>query len=942
MDKISDVLKYYKDCLFEDGSDAIFAPKKVGVKTYIGISGEELSTRSPLGFSESEKAEIQDFIKDTLKNLTSASFWYGYPILYVKNNNIECLKPIFFVPIRYNNEKIPEYDKTITPRINKEALEYLGFEKNAIKSFAENIGLYDDLSTDIAFTKIGDKLKAYFSNLKFYEGGGKRRDKDIIFRGALFYSEQSSFTKGLDFELKQLIEKNITKFKDSCLDCYFTEVINSVDVNKTNLFEVFELNDSQKAAVSSAFQNKMTVVTGPPGTGKSQVVASIIINAMLKHQKVLFASRNQKAIQVIEEKFKKLLDQPFFIRLGKQDNEGRNLRGELIQYLQWLSRIVPDSTSFNIKKQLKLKYDQISEDLSKRERIKVNIEELRKQRNIVLKNFNQKEAIVEQSNDYFNNTINLIKLHNYVSRKNLLNKRIKIVAKYLKSLNQIHNIHSFEYLLDELEYVNESLKANSKEYTKLWLDCQPLNLDAIKRKALNEYILVLENLSTPDLTYDVRNALLNTRNELLKDVVGFLHAWCVTNLSISGEIPLIEGFFDIAVIDEASQCDIPSVIPLLYRAKRVVVLGDSYQLRHISTMSNSISLELLQKYSLSGKFNFVKQSFYDLSSVVANDVNKILLNEHFRSHADIISFSKDYPSWYNGNLLISTDYRNLNPRISKDERAVIWIDVTGEIKQINGSGAYITNEIQKVTEKAIELVRDENFKGSIGIVTPFSSQAFLIRKELNKKVNDIERNRILVNTTVKFQGDEKDIIIFSPVVSTIMPKGVTFYYQDSDYLLNVSITRARAKLFIIGDQTACLNSNIQFISAFAKYVKDLTEGKIDNSEKKSDSESIYEEDFHKALNIAGIKHIQQHPVGQYRLDFAITVGDLNLNIEVDGKKYHTDLTGERLKSDIIRNQRLQNLGWKVIRFWSYEIKDKIDYCINRIKAEIKEHDNKLV
>lgn len=43
--------------------------------------------------------------------------------------------------------------------------------------------------------------------------------------------------------------------------------------------------------------------------------------------------------------------------------------------------------------------------------------------------------------------------------------------------------------------------------------------------------------------------------------------------------------FDLAIIDEASQSDIPSAIPILYRARRAAVVGDPFQLNHVSRLS---------------------------------------------------------------------------------------------------------------------------------------------------------------------------------------------------------------------------------------------------------------------------------------------------------------------------------------------------------------------
>ena len=57
----------------------------------------------------------------------------------------------------------------------------------------------------------------------------------------------------------------------------------------------------------------------------------------------------------------------------------------------------------------------------------------------------------------------------------------------------------------------------------------------------------------------------------------------MTSLSARGRLPFEPGIFDLVVIDEASQCDIASALPLLYRARRAVIIGDPLQLKHVST-----------------------------------------------------------------------------------------------------------------------------------------------------------------------------------------------------------------------------------------------------------------------------------------------------------------------------------------------------------------------
>ena len=72
---------------------------------------------------------------------------------------------------------------------------------------------------------------------------------------------------------------------------------------------------------------------------------------------------------------------------------------------------------------------------------------------------------------------------------------------------------------------------------------------------------------------------------LFPKIAKILPCWAVTSLSARGRLPFEPGLFDLVVIDEASQCDIASALPLLFRARRAVIIGDPLQLKHVSTVA---------------------------------------------------------------------------------------------------------------------------------------------------------------------------------------------------------------------------------------------------------------------------------------------------------------------------------------------------------------------
>ena len=71
-----------------------------------------------------------------------------------------------------------------------------------------------------------------------------------------------------------------------------------------------------------------------------------------------------------------------------------------------------------------------------------------------------------------------------------------------------------------------------------------------------------------------------------------------------------------------------------------------------------------------------------------------------------------------------------------------------------------------------------------------------------------------------------------------------------------------------------------------------------------------------------------------RLDLALIKGNLKIDIEVDGVHYHTDADGNRKMYDIYRDLQVGAAGWKIKRFWVYELRDNMDDCVKQIKQMI--------
>jgi very-short-patch-repair endonuclease len=230
-------------------------------------------------------------------------------------------------------------------------------------------------------------------------------------------------------------------------------------------------------------------------------------------------------------------------------------------------------------------------------------------------------------------------------------------------------------------------------------------------------------------------------------------------------------------------------------------------------------------------------------------------------------------------------------------------------------------------------------------VTPFRAQANKIRtlvhqdRELSQSLASLS---FVVDTVHGFQGDERDAIFFSPVVSAGAGENTLRFLKSHGNLFNVAITRARSELIVVGDRQAALDSGVAYLAGFAEYVRDLAAQEkgaaaerdagpdypiVTHPELVSDWEHI----FYKAMHAAGLRPVPQYEEPPDTLDFALFDGERKLDIEVDGENYHRNWNGELCRRDQIRSRRLGDRGWNVMRFWVYELRDDMEAALHRVK-----------
>ncbi len=408
------------------------------------------------------------------------------------------------------------------------------------------------------------------------------------------------------------------------------------------------------------------------------------------------------------------------------------------------------------------------------------------------------------------------------------------------------------------------------------------------------------------------NARVADVHALVPEALSALPVWSITNLSARGTLPLVDGLFDLVVIDEASQCDPASAMPLLVRGKRAMVIGDEHQLPHITTLGEQREGAIASRCGLRDEqlaaFGYRANSCFGLArSRLARP--PIMLDLHFRSNPAVVEFSNR--QFYSGRMTMCG-----TARPPEGMSALEWVPVSGRCRRGEGNRSWLNRqEAAAVAARVAEdLATYRRGNLSVGVVTPFAQQARTILSALRRRGVNAADEAIEVATAHRFQGGERDVIYLSPVIDEGSSRQVADFAADPN-LLNVALTRARCRIVIVGSMDAS-RKHPNPLRKLAAHVDDLAATNFD---------SPLERDLHAALRERGIEAAPGVQVGRYRLDLVVQRGDAMVDIECDGAPFHGE--DER---DAERDRALRASGWTVVRFSGRRIKHRLEECVREV------------
>ena len=1010
---------YYADCLRIEQSSSISAYVSQENVSFAQVSmhtnWRALATGMPIAIPI--KAGWDRLIMGVRNASTMGSVYIGYPsdVLYHRKDGESwtLVSPVFVHPVECHVDQHMLMVRPLSsPQINQRWLELRLRNEDARRELVEACGLevsdVADEESDNAVPRLGglDEMAAVLRNCysKFWSSDSDSSHLSlssvkpgIVGRGVLIVAKDLKYTARLLRELKKIATtKPDEDLDNSALAPLFPHespaavsgpgegkmVAVQECLTPVPLIEVIPLNQSQRRACNAAISSSLTVITGPPGTGKSRVVGNLLSHVSLTGGSALLASRNHQALEAVVPQLNAMTDphrlairlsSPFSSvsedpiahlfqellasgglrkqQLLESNDEVRRWAGRSADVLRQLDEVGVLAEHLRIlERQLSeqlwehpdwLNSPALSSDLP-------NLDAIRALVNTLTQELLPPRSFWGRLQRYFSSHRELSTLLG--TSATLLNRfpasilppfeitsptsvvaaltacePFSVAAGTMGQLRQAQARMELKPTLSDLhsKYSESSDKvcAASRRALTGIASSVGSSIPPEQRQRLAEIWSGIQNRGSPVSGYGWRfeRALRDIMPALLRQ----MPVWAVTSLSAGRFLPLSAGAFDHVIIDEASQCDIASSIPLIFRARSVCVVGDPRQLSHVSRIPKDSDMALRVRHNLRDvrfeRYTYRTNSLYQMASTSANCEGPYLLNDHYRCHPQIAGYCNQV--FYRNELSVITE-------ATGSKNGISWTDIEDDAKSAPGGGAWSALQVKAVIAELDRLVGDK-YTGSLGVVSPFRAQANRINDAVRARFSPVVLShlRFHCDTADGFQGDERDVIILSLVGGASLPRGAEWFLHNSPNRFNVSVSRARHVLHVVGNKSWARSCGIRHISALL----DASESAKRPATMRSDLIGpVWEPKFADKLRNAAIPFEQQYPACGRYLDFAVIGERGRLNVEIDGE-HHRGADGLRVVDDLHRDRVLIGAGWKVRRFWVYQLREDLPACIDEVE-----------
>lgn len=474
-------------------------------------------------------------------------------------------------------------------------------------------------------------------------------------------------------------------------------------------------------------------------------------------------------------------------------------------------------------------------------------------------------------------------------------------------VNKISDTSEIEQLYQKRKSLEKSLSRNYETISakKTWLALKQ-NASEKTLVSLNRYKIAVQKIgkgtgkNAPRYRKDAQDALAQ--------VTQSIPCWIMSHYQVSESMPATVGMFDLVIVDEASQSSIDA-IPVLLRAKKLLVVGDDKQVSPSNVGLSAEQIETLRNKYLFGlphkQYLTPDMSLYDMATSIYN--SNVMLMEHFRCHPDIIAYSNTH--YYHNSIKpmrISKNSEQMNPPL-------VGIYVEDGARESKGNKHINRKEADAIIEEMHNIFANPRYKGkTIGVISLLGdAQAEYIQTKALDEFGAELLTSVKFNCgeASSFQGAERDIIFLSMIADPLQCSPLS--NKAHEQRLNVAASRARERMYLVSSVKAeHLSSKDLRVDLLNHFYSRTVHDDLALNEKLELCESGFEKEVLLELVNLGYRVTPQVKVGSYRIDMVVeSDGDNRLAVECDGDSFHGP---DVWTQDMIRQRDLERAGWT---FW---------------------------
>ena len=512
-----------------------------------------------------------------------------------------------------------------------------------------------------------------------------------------------------------------------------------------------QVNLDQLLAINNAMKYPVAYIQGPPGTGKTNTILNTIVTAFFNERTVLFASYNNHPINTVFEKLsnmkygeKKI---PFpVLRLGNLDKVR-----EALEYIRELYLRAQDIKVFEGT------LDRKKDDRAKRA---AQLSGLLKRYEEVL-DLKEREEALGRLLEYQEQVKGAVQMLPF--QADLQGRQLQQVRERIERAGDVTDREAFALLDDDQEELLTYLYYTSARYIK-----------KLGREKFTDLRKILFEEEGRDQLDAFTKYLGETKNvKMLQEIFPIIITTCISAHRLGAPEPA----FDMVIMDEASQCNTAiSLVPII-RGENLMLVGDPQQLNPVILLDELPNQRLRKKYHVGEEYDYRKNSIYKTYLACDAVSDEVLLRNHYRCNEKIIEFNNR--KYYNSRLLIHSRSQEAHP--------LVFLDVKNENSGIKNTAP----------EEVAQIVRYAglNRNKAIGVITPFVNQRKMIMEALKRE----GLTNVVCGTVHAFQGDEKDVVLFSTAITDQTQAGTYEWLKNNKELINVATSRARDQLIVLSD-----------------------------------------------------------------------------------------------------------------------------------------------